>query len=53
VFYQVTQYYTPGSERGVRWDDPAFGIDWPEAACRVVSPKDRSWPAFCPGPSTA
>jgi dTDP-4-dehydrorhamnose 3,5-epimerase len=29
VFYPVSQFYTPGAERGVRWNDPAFAIDWP------------------------
>ena len=29
VTYQVSQFYTPGSERGIRWDDPVFNIDWP------------------------
>lgn len=29
VHYMVTQYYTPGAEEGIRYDDPAFGIQWP------------------------
>jgi dTDP-4-dehydrorhamnose 3,5-epimerase len=29
VFYPVSQFYTPGAERGIRWNDPAFAIDWP------------------------
>ena len=45
VFYQVSEFYTPGSERGVRWDDPAFNISWPrEVTC--ISDKDKSHPAF-------
>ena len=48
VFYQVTQLYTPSAERGIRWDDPALGIRWPEVESRVISAKDRSWPAFSP-----
>jgi len=43
VFYQMTEFYDPGSARGVRWDDPLFGIRWPEAP-RVMSPKDESYP---------
>jgi dTDP-4-dehydrorhamnose 3,5-epimerase len=43
VTYQVSEFYAPGSERGIRWDDPALGIEWP-AGVRVVSDKDRSWP---------
>ncbi len=43
VFYQVSQFYTPQSEMGVRWDDPAFGIKWPEIDNRIVSEKDKCW----------
>jgi dTDP-4-dehydrorhamnose 3,5-epimerase len=41
----VSQFYTPGSERGIRWDDPAFSIDWP-IEVQVISDKDKSWPDF-------
>jgi dTDP-4-dehydrorhamnose 3,5-epimerase len=44
VFYQVTQFYTPGAEGGIRWDDPAIGVQWPEVERRLISEKDRSWP---------
>ncbi len=43
VFYQVSQFYSPKSERGVRWDDPAFGIKWPEIGNCIVSTKDECW----------
>jgi dTDP-4-dehydrorhamnose 3,5-epimerase len=46
TLYQVSEFYAPESERGVRWDDPAFGIEWPEAPEPTVSEKDRSWPDF-------
>jgi len=46
VFYHVTQLYTPDAERGIRWDDPALGIQWPEVESRTISAKDRSWPQF-------
>jgi dTDP-4-dehydrorhamnose 3,5-epimerase len=46
VFYQVSEYYTPGAEGGVRWDDPAFGIEWPDPDDAFLSDKDRSWPDF-------
>jgi dTDP-4-dehydrorhamnose 3,5-epimerase len=49
VFYQMTQFYEPGAERGARWDDPAFSICWPEVENRVISARDRSWPLFEPG----
>jgi dTDP-4-dehydrorhamnose 3,5-epimerase len=43
VAYQVSDFYTPGAEAGLRWDDPALGIAWPHEV-RVVSDKDSSWP---------
>jgi dTDP-4-dehydrorhamnose 3,5-epimerase len=46
TFYQVSEYYTPEAEDGVRWDDPAFGIEWPDPANAFLSEKDRSWPDF-------
>jgi dTDP-4-dehydrorhamnose 3,5-epimerase len=45
ITYQVTQFYTPGSERGIRFDDRAFGIQWP-LDVTVISDKDRTWPDF-------
>ena len=48
VFYQVSQFYTPEAERGIRWDDPVLGIAWPDAEHRSVSEKDRAWPALSP-----
>jgi len=45
VFYQVTTAYTPGVEKGVRYDDPAFGIEWPRAV-KALSDKDQSLPDF-------
>jgi dTDP-4-dehydrorhamnose 3,5-epimerase len=46
VFYQVSEYYTPGAEGGVRWNDRAFGIEWPDPDNAFLSDKDRSWPDF-------
>lgn len=48
VFYQMSQFHAPGSARGVRWDDPAFGIAWPPAD-RTMSERDRTYPDFVPG----
>ena len=45
VVYQVGEFYTPGYERGIRYDDPAFAIRWP-APIELLSPKDEAWPAF-------
>lgn len=46
VFYLVSEFHSPASERGVRWDDPAFAVDWPPVGRRIVSEKDRRWPDF-------
>ena len=43
VYYQVSDFYHPTSEHGVRWNDPAFGIEWP-LPVSVVSKKDESYP---------
>lgn len=42
-FYKCTDYYAPDDQYGIRWNDPAVGIDWPisEPLC---SDKDRSLP---------
>jgi dTDP-4-dehydrorhamnose 3,5-epimerase len=48
VFYQVSQFYTPASESGVRWNDPVFKIDWPADENRVISDKDNQWPDYHP-----
>lgn len=46
VFYQASEFYAPECERGIRWNDPAFGIDWPDAETRVISSKDAHWPDY-------
>jgi len=46
VFYQVSQFYMADAERGIRWDDPAFNIQWPEMIHPIISEKDKSWPDF-------
>jgi len=51
ALYQVSEFYTPGVEAGLRYDDPALAIEWPLAAT-VISDKDQSWPllnAVSPG----
>ena len=42
VTYQVGEFYTPGYERGLRYDDPFFSIDWPLAVTEI-SEKDLNW----------
>ena len=45
VVYLVSAYYTPSHARGVRWDDPAFGIGWPLAPVHMHE-RDRTYPDF-------
>jgi dTDP-4-dehydrorhamnose 3,5-epimerase len=48
LFYQMSAYYAPEAARGVRWNDPAFAIDWPEPVT-VISARDRDYPDFTIG----
>jgi dTDP-4-dehydrorhamnose 3,5-epimerase len=43
VAYQVSEFYTPAAERGLRYDDPRLGIEWP-VAVTTISDKDAAWP---------
>ncbi len=43
LHYQISTEYHPESSTGVRWDDPAFGIEWPREPA-VISPRDASYP---------
>jgi len=45
VFYQISEFYHPEAARGVRWNDPAFGIVWP-GTVEVISDRDRTYPDF-------
>ena len=45
VFYQMSEFYDADSARGVRWNDPAFDIQWP-GKVEVISERDRSYPNF-------
>lgn len=44
VFYQMSEFYHPECTAGVRWDDPAFGIEWPLVQSRIISDKDQKHP---------
>ena len=46
IFYQMSTFYHPESSRGVRWNDPAFGIQWPETDRVILSDRDRVWPDY-------
>jgi dTDP-4-dehydrorhamnose 3,5-epimerase len=45
VFYQMSEFYVPAYAKGVRWNDPAFHIQWP-AAERIISERDQHYPDF-------
>ena len=47
IQYQVSAFYAPESERGVRWNDPAFNIHWPRRP-ELISRKDSQLPDFVP-----
>jgi dTDP-4-dehydrorhamnose 3,5-epimerase len=47
IFYQMSTFYVPDSQRGVRYNDPAFGIRWP-IPIAVVSDRDKTYPDFVP-----
>jgi dTDP-4-dehydrorhamnose 3,5-epimerase len=45
VSYKVTGYYVPGADAGLRWDDPAVGVRWPDAGVPpILSAKDAALP---------
>jgi dTDP-4-dehydrorhamnose 3,5-epimerase len=46
VFYQMGAYYHPEAARGLRWDDPALAIAWPDCPERILSAQDLSYPDF-------
>lgn len=45
VCYRVTSYYDPAAERGITWNDPRLGIEWP-IADPMMSPRDRGLPSL-------
>jgi dTDP-4-dehydrorhamnose 3,5-epimerase len=45
VFYQMSEFYHNEDAHGVRWDDPAFGIQWP-GSVELISEKDRRFKDF-------
>ena len=46
--YKCTDFYHPGDEGGIRWDDPTVGVKWPliEGAPLIMSEKDQKWPTL-------
>lgn len=49
VLYLMSTPYVPEASTGVRWDDPAFAIAWPEADSRTLSDRDRNWADYDSG----
>jgi dTDP-4-dehydrorhamnose 3,5-epimerase len=45
LIYFMTKEYNPAAEKGYRWNDPAFNIDWPIEP-KIISEKDRNWPLY-------
>lgn len=48
VFYQMSEFYVLESQRGARWNDPAFGIEWPVGP-PIINDRDASYPDFRAG----
>lgn len=46
--YKCTDFYHPGDEGGLKWDDPEIGVDWPieEGMELIISEKDKKWGGF-------
>jgi dTDP-4-dehydrorhamnose 3,5-epimerase len=44
VLYHMSHHYVPEAARGVRWNDPVFGIDWPAPEEPILSERDQTWP---------
>ncbi|WP_176084319.1 dTDP-4-dehydrorhamnose 3,5-epimerase [Martelella sp. HB161492] len=44
IFYKVTAPYSAENDRGLRWDDPEIGIEWPNTASPILSEKDEKQP---------
>ncbi len=48
LYYMTSQYFTPSAAHGVRYDDPAFGVEWPLTPT-AISEQDRNWPLVSEG----
>jgi len=45
IYYQMSNFYDPDYERGFRWNDPAFNLDWPVAE-KIIKDRDNEYPDF-------
>ncbi len=48
LLYYISHVYVKEAARGIRWDDPAFKIQWPEEPNRILSANDKAWPNYSP-----
>lgn len=48
MLYMTSAPFHAEAEGGIRWDDPFFGVAWPECGERTISEKDQSWPDYDP-----
>ena len=46
LFYQVSHFYFPESENGIRWNDRTVNIKWPQTNGLIITDKDKNWPDF-------
>ncbi len=52
IAYQMSEFYRPECARGVRWNDPAFGIAWPRTGNLIINARDQAYADFRPRPSS-
>ena len=52
MLYMVSACYNGAAEGGLRWDDPAFDVEWPDVGSLIISEKDRTWPDYRPAVET-
>jgi len=52
VVYHMSNYYEASAARGVRWNDPAFGVPWPVVE-PIMHPRDANYPDFVPELTTS
>ncbi len=53
ISYKVTDYYSPEHDRGLLWNDPAIGIDWPVSGeSAILSDKDKRQPVLADLPAS-
>ena len=46
LFYQVSHFYSPESESGIRWNDRTVNIKWPQTNGLIITDKDKNWSDF-------